>query len=401
MAPVDASAAPTGAGAVQQEALIPLVTSGVGYSDIAGTNSAMGVGSTDLTEILAMCTADAAVLTNTDNGVVGGSSGPVMAAPASGKYRAFLIYAYPVASDLTDADDPNLQSGNTEATIPYYNPSNPGTPLAGPGGNGIPQASLRAKVATFAVRQCSSDQTTIGAAVGLLTTPTGCVPMYVVVASSSSTTLSTCTRFAPGRGLGLSTYVMGDGSAAPWISGILQQHHQGVPGQAPKIDGGSEWAPQSAVYNDTGGGGGTPKDFFNLRDLYVQRALRASKLNVPSNASNPTTPSIAVGSSPASNASLDANASDTAGKVSVIFATGSFATGVTVLATVTTASGLAPEAVALTPCGSSQASGFSAANLTFGWQATGSGWELCAYNQSGSTIAIGSITIQWSYVAIF
>ena len=394
----DASALPSGTPATPQtlDLLPQSKAAGVQYSDLAGANSEIGVGAADQSSILLRCTVNATSLT----GIV---------IPPTGYFAAYLIYATPVASDVTDADDPNLQPSESEALIPYYEASNPGTPFGGPGGDGALQATARANYATLALL-AGANETTFAAAVANLAVPANAVPLYVVVSSGAyAANLNAQSVFIPGRGTWLTngpgggplTFASGT-PYAPFVSGLLQQHHQGVPGMAPKIDGGTEWAPQAAVYNDSTGGSGTgsSEDFLNARDIGLTRALRASGVNVPAHGNAPTAPSIVLGSAPASSVSRDTHASDTAGQVSVTFASGSIPVGVTVLASLSTNSGFSPEAVALTPMGTGE-SGFSAVGLQFGWEADVGGWSLIAVNSSGAAIAVGAITITWSYIAIY
>lgn len=408
LAPVDASAAPS-SGAVQTADLLPLSGAAVvDYSDVAGTNTAVGVGAADQTTILARVVADAATLNADDTGTT-------MSTPGAGLYSSWLIYALPISSDMTDVDDPWLLAGATEALIAYYDSASPGSPWSGPGGDGIAQGVLRAKYATYKAHASTSQGVAAATTtVAGLTLPAGGVPLYILVANSSTTLATNADSVWAVNGGGPAPAWIGSLPAgiasigtpsnlqySGWLAGHLQQHHLGLPGHAPKIDGGTEWAPLSAVYNDTTGGSGTGAsvDFFNARDIYVNRAIRASGLNKPTNANAPSAPTTS------STVALDANASDVAGKITYTVGAGglSILSGASsgLVGTLDTASGLVPETVAFTPLGY----GFSwlSSGLVLYWAPNSTfGWGFGFLNPTANTITVPASTVyDFSYLAIY
>ena len=306
---------------------------------------------------------------------------------------AYLIYVSPEQIDTTAADDPNVSaSAPYNAVLPYFNAANPSLPLQGPGGTNPPtqQPSVREATGTVAI---SSVQTgsSIAIAAAKLTLPVGAIPLYVVGITHNLGLLG-ANIFAVGLGTaGLANPIITAGASqpfgtgisyavqAPFLRGLMQQHHLGVAGSAPQIDGGKEWLPLSAVDNN----GQAFKDFTYLASKHA------------------TGTTVASGASPVSSSSLDTPANDTCGQLSVGFTTGSIGTGVVVLATVTTENGLIPEAVVLTPMNQAAAA-LIAVGFTVGWAPGSAGtWTLVALNNTGSTFTIGTVTAKFSYVAIF
>lgn len=169
-------------------------------------------------------------------------------APASG-FNAYLVYAVPQINDTTDSDDPNFSS--TNALLPFYNSADPTSPLNGPAGSGSLLTTARESVVWIAVSTASAGATEAAAAGGL-SVPSGCIPLYLIDVAAGDTTLHGV--LAAGRvyavGLGSGTPALTGSPVAPFLRGVTTQHHLGVPGSAPKIDGGAEWAPLSAVSNN-------------------------------------------------------------------------------------------------------------------------------------------------------
>ena len=164
--------------------------------------------------------------------------------PGSGS-NFYLIEAVPVTVDETAADDPNVSASSPyNAVLPYFNAANPSLPLQGPGGTNPPtqQPSMRSPTGLTQF-SANSPQTTAAA----LTLDSGAIPLYVIQVESTDTSIAAARVW--GCGLGGAPAV-GGAVIAPFLRGLMQQHHLGVAGSAPQIDGGKEWLPLSAVDNN-------------------------------------------------------------------------------------------------------------------------------------------------------
>ena len=196
-----------------------------------------------------------------------------LAAPALGgktyASNAYLVFVVPAQVDETAADDPNKSAASPyNAVLPYYNAALPSQPLQGPGGTNPPTQQPSGRIATGALfvsapslNQSNSSQLVADqAAIAALTMPAGALPLYVVVIHHGNSTISSALIFAAGLGgtAAAGTYPLtaliaqspAVNRIAPFLRGLNQQHHLGVPGSAPKIDGGAEWKPLSAVSNN-------------------------------------------------------------------------------------------------------------------------------------------------------
>ncbi len=200
-----------------------------------------------------------------------------LAAPAlGGVSNWYIVYALGQQLDATDPDDPSLGVGAANALLLYYNSANPNTPLNGPAGAGTLQATAR--------KAAGPNQTTAGmqptAAAGIFLhsmpassgsgsvgvyggsqvstaslDPSGCaIPLYIIQVISGDTTIKAGQVWHVGRGgapTGTNSPLSDSPNPpAPFLSGLLGQHHLGIAGSAPKIDGGVEWKPLSAVNNN-------------------------------------------------------------------------------------------------------------------------------------------------------
>jgi len=191
--------------------------------------------------------------------------------PGSGS-NFYLIEVVPVQVDQTASDDPNASSSTPfNAVLPYYNSASPSTPLQGPGGTNPPTQQPSGRMPTGLVQFCAnSPQTTANA----LTLDTGAIPLYVIQVESTDSVISGSRTWA--AGLGTAPTVSSAG-VAPFLRGLIQQHHLGVLGSAPKIDGGVEWAPQSTVFNDTlGTGSGTFQQFQALSVVCTENPTKTT-----------------------------------------------------------------------------------------------------------------------------
>jgi hypothetical protein len=190
-----------------------------------------------------------------------------IAAPGAGadtyNANAYLIYVVPAQVDQTISDDPNISaSAPQNAVLPYYNASDTETPYQGPGGTNPPtqQPSARTPVGQLFITAAStfpsnaSNAAAIAGAVAALTMPAGAIPLYVVARTHGAALLA-ANVWAAGLGTcpALTALIAqggGVGTVAPFLRGTMQQHHLGVPGSAPQIDGGAEWLPLSVVNNN-------------------------------------------------------------------------------------------------------------------------------------------------------
>ena len=347
-----------------------------------------------------------------------------LAAPALGgktyASNAYLVFVVPAQVDETAADDPNKSAASPyNAVLPYYNAALPSQPLQGPGGTNPPTQQPSGRIATGALfvsapslNQSNSSQLVADqAAIAALTMPAGALPLYVVVIHHGNSTISSPLIFAAGLGgtAAAGTYPLtaliaqspAVNRIAPFLRGLNQQHHLGVPGSAPQIDGGAEWLPKSTVNNNA-------VSFVNADDLYLFGNIIATSRNQPAGTTAPTAPTPTDGPSPVNSASfIGADASETAGTIEVTFTSGNISAGIVVIATITNASGIAPAAVALTPYGLAGGAGLSTAyftttNICIGWVRISGGWDLVILNNTGSNYAVNSTTpLVVTYIAIY
>lgn len=134
----------------------------------------------------------------------------VLACPAPATAGQSINYLVEVAFQEVDTGAVVLQ---------YYNASNPAVPFVGPAGAGSTNATIRAGKCVVQVKAGTA------AATGSQTTPTvdaGFVAAYVVtVANGASSIVGGNIAVAAG---------------APFLTGLLNSHHSGAAGQAPKVD---------------------------------------------------------------------------------------------------------------------------------------------------------------------
>ena len=130
--------------------------------------------------------------------------------------------------DVIPSDDPNA------GVLPNGNPANPQQPLNGPGGSGLAQNTERE--GTLVLQVIYGTPATQGSEAP--PTPTsGWVGLYLVNLVYGQTQLTIGNAMPAGPNLtaadGATT---GNYAQAPFLSGLLNSHHGGVPGQAPKIN---------------------------------------------------------------------------------------------------------------------------------------------------------------------
>lgn len=143
---------------------------------------------------------------------------------SSGQSRWALIEVAFSQVDVVRANDP------TGGLLYYWNSDNPTVPFQGPGGNGQVQDTERQGVATIQVIYGSV--ATSGAEVPP-SPSAGYVPLYLVDLAFGQTTVVQGQIIVAGPSVGAN--VPGNYPYAPFLAGLLNSHHNGTPGQAPKI----------------------------------------------------------------------------------------------------------------------------------------------------------------------
>lgn len=170
------------------------------------------------------------------------------AALASGQSQWALVQAQFAQVDEVAPGDP------TGGLLLYYNSANPSQPLQGPGGNGQTQNSAR--IGAVAISVIYGSPATTGSEVPPNPT-TGWVPMYLVDLTFGQSAITSGQILIAGPSAG--NNVPSNYPGAPFVAGLLNQHHKGIAGQAPQIDLTSEVQNllpliNSTASNTTGGG---------------------------------------------------------------------------------------------------------------------------------------------------
>src|SRR5262249_3183603 len=129
---------------------------------------------------------------------------------------------------FVDVIDPADPSGGI---LPYFNPANPTVPFQGPAGSGSSQPTRRKAVVVLNLK--AGTAATTGAEVPP-NPDAGWVPLFLVDLAQSQTQIFSNQVLVAGPSVGPN--VPGNYPQAPFLSGLLKQHHKGVNGQAPKID---------------------------------------------------------------------------------------------------------------------------------------------------------------------
>jgi hypothetical protein len=144
---------------------------------------------------------------------------------SAGQSQWALIQAAFSQSDIIRAGDP------TNGVLYYWNSANPTQPFQGPGNTGAANNTERAAVCTVSVVYGSP--ATTGSEVPP-TPASGQVPLYLVDLTFGQTQITSGQIKVAGPSVG--TGVPSNYLAAPFLAGLLFQHHKGTPGQAPQID---------------------------------------------------------------------------------------------------------------------------------------------------------------------
>jgi hypothetical protein len=321
-------------------------------------------------------------------------------APGAGTYNWYLVTAQPEQLDETDDDDPNYQGGSN-AILPYFNSASPTSPLYGPSGGGTRQPTARTGTGVLNLVGPINSSSDSSVPSGLVPA-TGNVPMYIIVVPHGATT------FGSSLGTTAVWYVVGRGGApalaspyagpAPFLTGHLHQHHLGVPGSAPKIDGGVEWKPLSSVDNNG-------QNFVDAAALQIT-GLYGSTATVAAPSSTPAVSYVAgSGVTSVADASGGYN-SEVGGAVGITVAgsqIGVAGSGSAVLGSVRNASARNPVSVILTLESTTSALALPP-GLAIGVfrDSTNHGFNIVAINETNSTIDIpASATIYVDYIQVF
>lgn len=139
----------------------------------------------------------------------------------SGQSQWWLIEATFSPVDGVRPDD------STEGDRPFYNSSNPSVPLEGQNGLGGIIPAVRAGVAN--IQAISGVPATTGTAVPP-NPSAGYVPLYLIELTFGQTAITNGQIQVAGPD------AYGGYPYAPFLAGLLQTHHMGIPGQAPQID---------------------------------------------------------------------------------------------------------------------------------------------------------------------
>ena len=307
------------------------------------------------------------------------------------------MYAVAGQYDTVEATDPNFSVTNA-AILPFFNSANPQQPLAGPGGTNPPTTSTteRKAIATIGFVTGTNTSTTTAPT---LTMPTGAVPLYVGYLNSSDTDLNGAHFWA----VGLGAAPTGGGLAgltAPFLHGLLSQHHLGVVGSAPKIDGGVEWKPLSTVNNNG-------ESLINVNELSIAGPFIATARNTPGGTTAPTIPTVNTTSCNGGTAIIEVNSSDVAGIISITGAS-TWPTSNTAMLNFVCANGLVPNAVLLFPQDVNSSiqllmSGTSpeAVGVFAVRNASPAGFTVWFWNGTGGTFTPLLNAGKWAYLCIF
>jgi hypothetical protein len=143
----------------------------------------------------------------------------------TGQSRWALIEAQYSQVDSIRTADPN------GGLLFFYNSANPNEPFQGPGNDGDTTPTVRQGLVVVQVVLGSAATT------GSETPPSptsGWVPMYLVDLSYGQTAITTSEILTAGPSVG--TGVPNNYPYAPFLAGLLNSHHSGNAGQAPKIN---------------------------------------------------------------------------------------------------------------------------------------------------------------------
>lgn len=144
---------------------------------------------------------------------------------AAGQSQWALVQAAFGLVDVIRSGDPNA------GVLPFYNSSNPSVPLQGQGGSGSALNTERTAAVVFSV--VYGTPATTGSEVPPSAAANN-VGLYLIDLTYGQTTISTGQILTAGPSVG--TGVPSNYPYAPFLAGLLNSHHNGNPGQAPKIN---------------------------------------------------------------------------------------------------------------------------------------------------------------------
>ena len=142
----------------------------------------------------------------------------------SGQSQWALVQTTFSQVDSVAPNDPN------SGVLPFYNSGNPSSPFQGPNNSGGVLNTLRSGVADVSVIYGAA--ATTGSEVPPQPT-TGYVPLYLIDLTYGQTAITSSDILTAGPSVG--TNVPSTYPYAPFLAGLLQSHHNGNPGQAPKV----------------------------------------------------------------------------------------------------------------------------------------------------------------------
>lgn len=143
----------------------------------------------------------------------------------TGQSRWSLVQAQFSQVDSIRSGDP------TGGLLFFYNSSNPNVPFQGPGNDGLTSNTVRSGVVVLQV--VNGSPATTGAEVPPNAT-SGWVPLVLIDLSFGQTSVTTSQIKVAGPSVG--TGVPSNYTQAPYLAGLLNQHHLGITGSAPQID---------------------------------------------------------------------------------------------------------------------------------------------------------------------
>lgn len=148
---------------------------------------------------------------------------------AAGQSRWALVQATFTQTDVIPGDDPN------GGILNYWNVNNPSNPLVGPGNTGASQSTRRDGVCTATIKY--GTVATTGAEVPPAADANN-VGLYLVDLAFGQTQITSGQILVAGPSVGVN--VPGNYPQAPVLAGLVNSHHSGGAGQAPKIKLASE-----------------------------------------------------------------------------------------------------------------------------------------------------------------
>jgi microcystin-dependent protein len=143
----------------------------------------------------------------------------------SGQSMWALVQAQFSQVDVVRTGDP------TGGVINFWNAANPTQPFQGPNNDGSSLPTERK--ATVSIQVIYGSPASTGSEVPPNPT-SGWVPLYLVDLAFAQTTITSGQILVAGPSVG--SNVPSNYPGAPFLAGLLNQHHKGTPGQAPQID---------------------------------------------------------------------------------------------------------------------------------------------------------------------